>query len=94
MLKIIINRNFILFSSSGVVNCLSFDATGEFLLAAVDKQIKIFRNIPAYRAAIESSKLKLKQKQSSATQERIEKIIIEKTQFLKSMGEPLVCQLN
>ncbi|KAF7990387.1 hypothetical protein HCN44_000192 [Aphidius gifuensis] len=74
----------------GVVNCLTFDATGEFLLAAVDKQIKIFRNIPAYRAAIESSKLKLKQKQSSATQERIEKIIIENTQFLKSMGEPLI----
>ncbi|XP_011307623.1 transducin beta-like protein 2 isoform X2 [Fopius arisanus] len=73
----------------GFVSCLTFDASGEFLLVGVAKQIKIFRNVTGYRVAIESAKRKLEQKQSSATKERLEKIIADSTKFLEMMGERL-----
>ncbi|XP_015115655.1 transducin beta-like protein 2 isoform X2 [Diachasma alloeum] len=71
----------------GFVSCLTFDASGEYLLVAVEKQIKIFRNVAGYRAAIESAKRKLEQKQSSATKERLEKTIADATKFLEDMEE-------
>lgn len=66
---------------------MTFDASGEFLLVAVDRQIRIFRNITGYRTAIESARRKLEQRQTSATKERLEKIIVDSTKFLESMGE-------
>lgn len=73
--------------SAGFATCLTFDASGEYLLIAVDRQIRIFRNITGYRVAIESARRKLEQRQTSATKERLEKIIIDSTKFLESMGE-------
>lgn len=74
-------------SISGPITCLSFDAAGEYLLIAGDKQIKIFRNIPGYRATIKSSKKKLEQRQTSATRERLETTIADCKSFLEKMGE-------
>ncbi|KAK0170952.1 hypothetical protein PV328_008728 [Microctonus aethiopoides] len=72
---------------NGFVTCMTFDASGEFLLVAVDRQIRIFRNITGYRTAIQSARRKLEQRQTSATKERLEKIIVDSTKFLESMGE-------
>ncbi|XP_058795675.1 transducin beta-like protein 2 isoform X5 [Phymastichus coffea] len=72
---------------NGPIQCLTFDSLGEYLLVAGDRHIKIFRNIPGYRASIESSRKKLSQKQSSATKERLEKTIADCQKFLKDIGE-------
>ncbi|XP_063975433.1 transducin beta-like protein 2 isoform X3 [Diachasmimorpha longicaudata] len=71
----------------GYVACLTFDASGEYLLVAVEKQIKIFRNVTGYRTAIESAKRKLEQKLTSATKERLQKTIADATKFLQDLGE-------
>lgn len=72
---------------SGPITCLAFDAAGEYLLAAGDKHIRIFRNIPGYRTTIESSKKKLEQRQTSATRERLEKTIVDCKSQLEKIGE-------
>lgn len=71
----------------GSIACLAFDAAGEYVLAAGDKHIKIFRNITGYRVAIDSAKRKLAQRQTSATKERLEKLIVDNRNFLEKMGE-------
>ncbi|XP_076243383.1 transducin beta-like protein 2 isoform X2 [Calliopsis andreniformis] len=71
----------------GPITCLAFDAAGEYVLVAGDKHIKVFRNITGYRVAIESAKRKLTQKQTSATKERLEKLIVDNRKFLQAMGE-------
>lgn len=60
---------------------------GEYLLAAGDKHIKIFRNVAGYRTAIESAKRKLEQRQTQATKERLEKMIRDNKELLEKMGE-------
>lgn len=60
---------------------------GEYLLAAGDKHIKIFRNVTGYRTAIESAKRKLEQRQTQATKERLEKMIHDNKELLEKMGE-------
>ncbi|XP_072758878.1 transducin beta-like protein 2 isoform X3 [Anoplolepis gracilipes] len=69
------------------ITCLAFDAMGEYLLVAGDKHIKIFRNVTGYRTAIESAKRKLKQRQTQATKERLEKMIRDNKELLEKMGE-------
>lgn len=71
----------------GPVKCLAFDALGEHLLVAGDKHIKIFRNVPGYRAAIESAKEKLKQRQTATTKERLENLIVESKKTLQELDE-------
>ncbi|XP_076635172.1 transducin beta-like protein 2 [Colletes latitarsis] len=71
----------------GPITCLAFDALGEYVLVAGDKHIKVFHNITGYRVAIESAKRKLTQKQTSATKERLEKLIVDNRKFLEAMGE-------
>ncbi|XP_070522969.1 transducin beta-like protein 2 isoform X3 [Cardiocondyla obscurior] len=71
----------------GPITCLAFDAMGEYLLAAGDKHIKIFRNVTGYRTAIESAKRKLEQRQTQATKERLEKMIRDNKELLEKMGE-------
>ncbi|KAG7207439.1 hypothetical protein KM043_009082 [Ampulex compressa] len=71
----------------GPIICLAFDAIGEHILVAGDKHIKIFRNITGYRAAIESARRKLQQRLTSATKERLEKLIADNTSLLKGLGE-------
>ncbi|XP_047369119.1 transducin beta-like protein 2 isoform X5 [Vespa velutina] len=72
---------------SNPITCVAFDALGEYVLVSGDKHIKIFSNVTGYRAAIASAKSKLKQRQTSATKERLEKIIIDSKRFLQEMGE-------
>ncbi|EFN73424.1 Transducin beta-like 2 protein [Camponotus floridanus] len=69
------------------ITCLAFDAMGEYLLVAGDKHIKIFRNVTGYRTAIESAKRTLKQRQTQATKERLEKMIRDNKELLEKMGE-------
>ena len=71
----------------GPIKCLTFDSLGEYTLVAGDRHIKIFRNIPGYRASIETARKKLSQKQTSATKERLEKTIADCEKFLKEIGE-------
>ncbi|CAK9828448.1 mRNA-capping enzyme [Anthophora retusa] len=71
----------------GPIMCLAFDAAGEYVLVAGDRHIKVFRNVTGYRVAIESAKRKLTQKQTSATKERLEKLIEDNRKFLQAMGE-------
>ncbi|XP_053997904.1 transducin beta-like protein 2 [Hylaeus anthracinus] len=71
----------------GPITCLAFDALGEYVLVAGDKHIKVFHNVTGYRVAIESAKRKLTQKQTSATKERLEKLIVDNRKFLQAMGE-------
>ena len=56
-------------------------------MVAGDRHIKIFRNIPGYRASIETARSKLSQRQTSATKERLEKTIINYEKILKDFGE-------
>ncbi|KAJ8679511.1 hypothetical protein QAD02_015298 [Eretmocerus hayati] len=72
---------------NGSIKCLTFDSLGEYILVAGDRHIKIFRNIPGYRASIETARKKLSQRQTSATKERLEKTIVDCEKFLKDMGE-------
>lgn len=71
----------------GPITCLAFDAAGEYVLVAGDRHIKVFSNITGYRVAIESAKRKLTQRQTSATKERLEKLVEDNRKFLKTMGE-------
>ncbi|KAL6257563.1 hypothetical protein P5V15_011137 [Pogonomyrmex californicus] len=71
----------------GPITRLTFDAMGEYLLAAGDKHIKIFRNVTGYRTAIESAKRKLEQRQTQATKERLEKMIHDNKKLLEDIGE-------
>lgn len=71
----------------GPITCLAFDAVGEYTLVAGDRHIKVFRNVTGYRVAIESAKRKLAQRQTSATKERLEKLIEDNRKFLQAMGE-------
>ncbi|XP_043521936.1 transducin beta-like protein 2 [Frieseomelitta varia] len=71
----------------GPITCLTFDAMGEYILVAGDRHIKVFQNITGYRVAIESATRKLTQKQTSATKERLEKLIEDNRKFLQAMGE-------
>jgi len=75
------------YSLAGPITCLAFDAMGEYLLAAGDKHIKIFRNVTGYRTAIESARRKLEQRQTQATKERLEKMIRDNKELLEKMGE-------
>lgn len=60
---------------------------GEYVLVAGDRHIKVFRNVAGYRVAIESARRKLTQKQTSATKERLEKLIQNNRKFLQAMEE-------
>ncbi|XP_076169401.1 transducin beta-like protein 2 isoform X3 [Ptiloglossa arizonensis] len=71
----------------GPITCLAFNALGEYILVAGDKHIKVFHNVTGYRVAIESAKRKLTQNQTSATKKRLEKLIIDNTKFLQTIGE-------
>ncbi|VEN46055.1 unnamed protein product [Callosobruchus maculatus] len=67
------------------ITALLFDSTGKYLLTAGEKQIRVFHNVTGYRCAIEMAKLKLKEHQTSATKERLEKLIKESQEFLNTI---------
>nr|CAH7755895.1 unnamed protein product [Callosobruchus chinensis] len=67
------------------ITALLFDSTGKYLLTAGEKQIRVFHNVTGYRCGIEMAKLKLKDHQTSATKERLEKLIKESQEFLNTI---------
>ncbi|XP_049818407.1 transducin beta-like protein 2 [Aethina tumida] len=70
---------------SGNITGLLFHSTGNYLLACGDRHIRIFHNITGYKCNIETAKEKLKENQSSATKERLHKIIEESQEMLDSI---------
>ncbi|XP_008196781.2 transducin beta-like protein 2 isoform X4 [Tribolium castaneum] len=70
---------------AGRITSLLFDAMGKYVLTTGDKYIRVFHNVTGYRCTIQTSKEKLKSNQTSATKERLEKIITECETFLKSI---------
>lgn len=62
-----------------------FDSIGRYVLASGDKQIRVFHNVTGYRCNIQSAKEKLKESQTSATKERLQKLIADSQAFLGSI---------
>lgn len=66
------------------MSCVVFDSSGDHLLTAGDKHIRVFYNVVGARAKLESLKLSLKTgNQSSAMKERIQQQMGQIQQFLK-----------
>lgn len=70
---------------SGVITAVLFDATGKYILTSGDKQIRVFHNVTGYRCNIETAKIKLKDHQTSATKERLQKLIADSQAFLETI---------
>ncbi|XP_045476449.1 transducin beta-like protein 2 isoform X2 [Harmonia axyridis] len=66
----------------GKINHIMFDATGYYLLTTGHRHVMVFHNITGYKCDIQNAKLKLKEQQTSATKERLQKIINESQAFL------------
>ncbi|XP_050508502.1 transducin beta-like protein 2 isoform X2 [Diabrotica virgifera virgifera] len=69
----------------GNITAIMFDSTGKFLLTAGDKQIRVFHNVTGYKCGIVTAKEKLKEHVTSATKERLEKLIKENQAFLDNI---------
>ncbi|XP_018570810.1 transducin beta-like protein 2 isoform X3 [Anoplophora glabripennis] len=70
---------------AGNITCLLFDSTGKYILVSGDKHIRVFHNVTGYRCNIQSAKEKLKESQTSATKERLQKLIVDSQAFLDSV---------
>lgn len=64
------------------ITSLMFDASGKYIFTSGGRHIRIFHNVTGYKATIASCKLKLKQTQTSATKERLEKLVNDSEAFL------------
>ncbi|CAH0563725.1 unnamed protein product [Brassicogethes aeneus] len=73
--------------SNGPISNLMFDSTGNYVFASGERHIRVFHNITGYKCAIEDSKDKLKKNQTSATKERLQKIIDESQKMLDMVEE-------
>lgn len=69
----------------GPITAILFDSTGKYILTSGDKQIRVFHNVTGYRCNIETAKEKLKESQTSATKERLQKLIVDSQAFLDSI---------
>ncbi|XP_044759114.1 transducin beta-like protein 2 isoform X2 [Coccinella septempunctata] len=69
----------------GKINRVFFDATGYYLLAAGYRQVTVFHNLTGYKCDIHDAQQKLKEHQTSATKERLQKIIKDSQAFLDSI---------
>lgn len=69
----------------GRITAVMFDASGKYVLTSGGRHIRVFHNVTGYKATIASCKLKLKQTQTSATKERLEKLIKDSEAFLKTI---------
>ena len=58
---------------------------GKYVLTSGDKYVRVFHNVTGYRCSIATAKDKLKQQQTSATKERLEKIVADCEAFLKTI---------
>lgn len=70
---------------NGRITSMAFDASGKYLLTTGDRQIRVFHNVTGYKALIASSEAKLRETQTSATKERLEKLIRDSEAFLKTV---------
>lgn len=70
---------------SGAITKLMFDGLGHYLFAAGPRTVHIFHNVTGYKTNIHIAKEKLKEKQTSATKERLEKQIEDCEHFLKNI---------
>ncbi|RZC41645.1 transducin beta-like protein 2 [Asbolus verrucosus] len=70
---------------SGSITSILFDAMGKYVLTGGDRCIRVFHNVTGYRCSIETAKEKLKQHQTSATRERLVKLIEDCEAFLDSI---------
>ncbi|KAJ3657265.1 hypothetical protein Zmor_016277 [Zophobas morio] len=70
---------------SGRITSVLFDAMGKYVLTSGDKYVRVFHNVTGYRCSIATAKDKLKQQQTSATKERLEKIVADCEAFLKTI---------
>ncbi|KAF2895535.1 hypothetical protein ILUMI_10640 [Ignelater luminosus] len=71
---------------SGDITSIMFDSLGKYLLVSGDKHIRVFHNVTGYRCEVATAKEKLKQNQTSATRERLEKLICDNEAFLNRLG--------
>lgn len=69
----------------GKINRIFFDATGYYLLTAGYRQVLAFHNLTGYKNDIRDAQQKLKEHQTSATKERLQKIIKDSQAFLESI---------
>jgi len=70
---------------TGDTTSIMFDAMGKYLLVSGDKHIRVFHNVTGYRCEVSTAKEKLKQHQTSATKERLEKLICDNEAFLNQL---------
>jgi WD40 repeat protein len=69
----------------GPISCIAFDSTGDQMLTAGDKHIRVFRNVVGAKTKLESLKLSLKTGNLSSTmKDRIQQQIGQLEQFLKT----------
>ncbi|KAK4873636.1 hypothetical protein RN001_012996 [Aquatica leii] len=68
------------------ITSIKFDSSGKYLLVTGDRHIRVFHNVTGYYCEIETAKVKLKQRQSSATKERLQQLICDNEAFLKKLG--------
>ncbi|KAF5270605.1 hypothetical protein FQA39_LY01343 [Lamprigera yunnana] len=71
---------------NGNITSIMFDSTGKLVLVSGDKHIRVFHNVTGYHCEIETAKEKLKQRQSSATKDRLQQLISDNESFLKKLG--------
>lgn len=69
----------------GRITAVMFDSSGKYVLTAGDKHIRVFHNVTGVRCNITTAKDKLKQNQTSATKERLQKVINDGEAFLKEI---------
>jgi len=69
----------------GNITRIMFDSLGKYVLTSGDKHIRVFHNVTGYKTAITSARDKLKKPQTSATKERLEKLIVDNEAFLKTI---------
>lgn len=71
---------------SGYINALFFDPFGKYILTVGDKYIRVFLNVTGYRVDSINATEKLRQNQTAATRERLEKLIEDNAKFLKDFN--------
>ncbi|XP_022916891.1 transducin beta-like protein 2 isoform X5 [Onthophagus taurus] len=70
---------------AGDVTNMFFEPAGKFLFTSGDKQVRVFHNVTGYKQGILTAKEKLKSNQTSATKERLEKLIQDNQRIINEI---------
>ena len=65
---------------------LAFDKDNRWLIAAGDRYVRVFHNVPGYRLAAKDLRAKAKASNSDSMKRRLEEQAEEKENFLKGLG--------